>query len=205
MTNKGGQSQDAKVSGDRSGRDLFIVDNSDRGLDGLRYLEEWTGIATAFDIATGLLRDRRPCSTWTASGRSSRRSGSSWAPRSLTGRRRRRCSRRSRAGPTHGHRREPRERRRPSNPFLEGVPAIVEALKSGQIECRVYDRDKFHAKAYITHGEARRGRLAGAGRFEQLHASRSDPERRAEHPDSEPHARSLSSRSGTSEHWEDAD
>ena len=36
-------------------------------------------------------------------------------------------------------------------PFLEGVPAIVEALRSGKIECRVYSKDKFHAKAYITH------------------------------------------------------
>lgn len=35
------------------------------------------------------------------------------------------------------------------NEFLIGVPAIVEALKERRIECRVYDRDKFHAKAYI--------------------------------------------------------
>jgi superfamily II DNA or RNA helicase len=40
------------------------------------------------------------------------------------------------------------------NDFLEGVPAIVEAIRSGQIECRVYRRDKFHAKAYLTHGKA---------------------------------------------------
>ena len=38
------------------------------------------------------------------------------------------------------------------DPFLDGVPAIVEAIAKGQIECRVYNRDKFHAKAYITHG-----------------------------------------------------
>ena len=36
-----------------SGRDLFIVDNSVSGWTGLRYLEEWTGIAKSFDIATG--------------------------------------------------------------------------------------------------------------------------------------------------------
>ena len=40
-----------------------------------------------------------------------------------------------------------------ANPFLHGVPAIVEALRSRQIECRVYDHDKFHAKAYITHAK----------------------------------------------------
>lgn len=36
------------------------------------------------------------------------------------------------------------------NEFLIGVPAVVEAMKSRKIECRVYDNDKFHAKAYIT-------------------------------------------------------
>ena len=38
------------------------------------------------------------------------------------------------------------------NPFLEGVPAVVVAIRDGRIECRVYNRDKFHAKAYITYG-----------------------------------------------------
>ena len=38
-----------------------------------------------------------------------------------------------------------------ANPFLHGVPAILEALRSRQIECRVYDRAKFHAKSSITH------------------------------------------------------
>lgn len=37
------------------------------------------------------------------------------------------------------------------NEFLFGVPAILEALKSGKIECRVFDKSKFHAKAYITY------------------------------------------------------
>ena len=35
------------------GRDLFIVDNSVSGWTALRYLEEWTDIASGFDIATG--------------------------------------------------------------------------------------------------------------------------------------------------------
>ncbi|MCE9544002.1 MAG: DEAD/DEAH box helicase family protein [Planctomycetia bacterium] len=37
------------------------------------------------------------------------------------------------------------------NDFLTGVPAIVEALRSGKILCRVYRKDKFHAKCYLTH------------------------------------------------------
>ena len=36
-----------------TGRGLFIVDNSVAGWTGPRYLEEWAGIARAFDIATG--------------------------------------------------------------------------------------------------------------------------------------------------------
>ena len=39
------------------------------------------------------------------------------------------------------------------NPFLKGIPAVLNALRSRQIECRVYDKDKFHAKSYITHAK----------------------------------------------------
>ena len=35
------------------GRELFIVDNSISDWTGLRYLEEWSSIAKAFDIAAG--------------------------------------------------------------------------------------------------------------------------------------------------------
>jgi len=41
------------VPPESTGRDLFIVDNSVERWTGLRYLEEWCGIAKAFDIATG--------------------------------------------------------------------------------------------------------------------------------------------------------
>ena len=37
------------------------------------------------------------------------------------------------------------------NEFLVGVPAIIDAMKNGKIECRIYDKGKFHAKAYITY------------------------------------------------------
>jgi HKD family nuclease len=37
------------------------------------------------------------------------------------------------------------------NDFLNGVPAIVDAMRDRRIECRVYGKKKFHAKAYITH------------------------------------------------------
>ena len=35
------------------GGELFIVDNSDEAWKGLKYLQDWTEIASAFDIATG--------------------------------------------------------------------------------------------------------------------------------------------------------
>ena len=35
----------------KSGGELFIVDNSDEAWKGLRYLQDWTEIASAFDIA----------------------------------------------------------------------------------------------------------------------------------------------------------
>ena len=37
------------------------------------------------------------------------------------------------------------------NEFLIGIPAIIDAMKARKIECRVFDSDKFHAKAYITY------------------------------------------------------
>lgn len=43
------------------------------------------------------------------------------------------------------------ENEKEKNDFLAGVPSIVEALRSKQIECRVYTKEKFHAKGYITH------------------------------------------------------
>ena len=36
-----------------NGGELFIVDNSDESWKGIKYLHDWTEIASAFDIATG--------------------------------------------------------------------------------------------------------------------------------------------------------
>ena len=130
------------------GRDLFIVDNSVSGWTGLRYLKEWTGIAKAFDIATGyfeigalLALDGK----WQGLDKI----------RILMGAE---TTHRTRKALLEAVRRQATDRLDESleddkepNPFLHGVPAILEALRSGQVECRVYDRDKFHAKTYITH------------------------------------------------------
>jgi superfamily II DNA or RNA helicase len=38
-----------------------------------------------------------------------------------------------------------------TNEFLLGLPAVLDALKTRKIECRVFDKNKFHAKAFITY------------------------------------------------------
>jgi hypothetical protein len=135
---------------ERKGGDLFIVDNSNTGWTGLRYLKEWTDIAKSFDIATGyfdigalleldgkwqqlqkiriLMGDEATQKTRAALFEAIKTRSESFLNNSI-------------------------ELDKEKNPFLNGVPAIVDALKSGQIECRIYNKDKFHAKAYITHAK----------------------------------------------------
>ena len=132
------------------GRDLFIVDNSVSGWTGLRYLEEWSGIAKAFDVATGYFEIG---SLLALDGK--------WQTldkiRILMGAETTHRTRRAILEAVRSRATEQLdlslEGEKEANPFLNGVPAILEALRSGQIECRVYDKEKFHAKAYITHAK----------------------------------------------------
>jgi hypothetical protein len=52
-----------------------------------------------------------------------------------------------------------------SDDFLDGVEVVVQALKSGKIACRVYTRDKFHAKAYIARTAKQTLAMAGSSNF----------------------------------------
>ena len=130
------------------GRELFIVDNSVSGWTGLRYLEEWSGIARAFDIATGyfeigalLALDGK----WQGLDKIRILMGAETTHRT------RKALLEAVRAQTLKILDDSIEADKGANPFLHGVPAILEALRSRQIECRVYDKDKFHAKAYITH------------------------------------------------------
>ena len=135
---------------DSKGRELFIVDNSVSGWTGLRYLEEWSSIAKAFDIATGYFEIGSLLSLdgkWQALHKI----------RILMGAQ---TTQRTRKAILEAVRTEALvrldesiEEDKDPNPFLNGVPGILDALRSGQIECRVYDKAKFHAKAYITHAK----------------------------------------------------
>jgi superfamily II DNA/RNA helicase len=133
----------------KQANELFIVDNSDDDWKVRNYLQEWTEIARSFDIATGYfeigallaldgywqkLEKLRILMGDEVSKRTKQalldgiQSVKSTLDRSI-------------------------EKEKESNDFLQGVPAIVDGLKSGKIECRVYSKDKFHAKAYITHAK----------------------------------------------------
>jgi hypothetical protein len=130
----------------KAGSELFIVDNSDEAWKVVRYLHDWCQLSKAIDIATGYfeisallgLRDE-------------------WQKveqiRILMGDE---VSLRTKASFTEGLAKV-RERldgslesEKSKNDFLVGIPAIVEAIRSGKIACRVYRKAKFHGKAYIT-------------------------------------------------------
>lgn len=134
-------------AGDR--RSLFIVDNSDSDWKVQHYLREWTDLAHKFDIATGYFEIG--------------------ALLALDGHWQKLDAIRILMGDEVSHRTKKafqatvkriRERldgsieaEKGGNDFLNGVDAIVQALERGTIHCRVYNKDKFHAKAYITHGK----------------------------------------------------
>jgi superfamily II DNA or RNA helicase len=133
----------------KSGGDLFIVDNSDADWKVLQYLREWADISHRFDIATGFFEIGALLGLdgeWQKLDRI----------RILMGDE---VSRRTKEALLAGVKAAQAvlnasiEKEKETNDFLQGVPAIVEALKRRQIECRIYNKEKFHAKAYITHAK----------------------------------------------------
>jgi len=138
------------MTSESKGRDLFIVDNSVSGWTGLRYLEEWASIARAFDVATGFFEIGSLLALdgkWQSLEKIRILMGAETTLR--TRKALLEAVRTKTAAQLDGSIEEEKE----ANPFLRGVPAILDALHSGQIECRVYDKAKFHAKAYITHAK----------------------------------------------------
>jgi superfamily II DNA or RNA helicase len=135
---------------DSKGRDLFIVDNSVSGWTGIRYLEEWSSIAKAFDIATGFFEIGSLLALdgkWQTLEKIRILMGAEMTQRT---RKALLDAVRSRAIEILD---DSIENHKEIDPFLHGVPAILDGLRSRQIECKVYDKEKFHAKAYITHAK----------------------------------------------------
>ena len=134
---------------DRGGGELFIVDNSVSGWTGLEYLRQWTEVARSFDVATGffeigalLALDGR----WQQLDKIRILMGDEVSLRTRNAFAEALSRRVGRLDDSLEHEKD-------DNPFLDGTSAVVEALQEGRIECRVYRRDKFHAKAYITHAK----------------------------------------------------
>lgn len=131
----------------KSGGDLFIVDNSDSDWKVRQYLHDWTEIANKMDIATGFFEIGALLSL-----------DGQWQKldelRILMGDQ---VSMRTKKALLAGIEAAKTildssiEKEKETNDFLTGVPAIVEAIGRNRIACRIYTKDKFHAKAYITH------------------------------------------------------
>ena len=130
----------------KTGSELFIVDNSDKDWKVLHYLHDWCQISKVINIATAYfeigallaLKDE-----WQKVEKI----------RILMGDE---VSKRTKEAFQKSFQKIVEnldasiEKEKEKNDFLSGVPAIVAALGS-KIECRVYRKNKFHAKAYITH------------------------------------------------------
>jgi phosphatidylserine/phosphatidylglycerophosphate/cardiolipin synthase-like enzyme len=131
----------------KSASALFIVDNSNEDWKVASYLREWCELSRQIDVATGYfevgallaLKDQ-----WQQLD----------SIRLLMGDE---VSKRTKRAFEEGLRKiatmldSSIEGEKKANDFLAGVPAVVEALRSGKIQCRVYRKDKFHAKCYLTH------------------------------------------------------
>ena len=130
-----------------SGSELFIVDNSEEDWKVLRYLRDWCELSKSIDIATGYFEIGSLLAL-----------DDQWQKvdsiRILMGDE---VSKRTKKAFEQGLRTTIErldasiEEAKCSNDFLTGVPSIVDALKAKKIQCRVYRKDKFHAKCYLTH------------------------------------------------------
>jgi hypothetical protein len=130
----------------KRGRDLFNVGNSVEGRTGLRYLQEWCEIARAFDIATGYFE------IGTLLALDPHRQGLERIripmDADMIDRSRAAILDAIRARAARA-RNDSVEFTKPTHPFSTGAPAVLEALRARQTECRACDRDKLHANAGI--------------------------------------------------------
>ena len=131
----------------KTGSELFIVDNSDDDWKVLRYLRDWCRYSKAIDVATGYFEIGSLLaleSEWKKVDQIRILMGDEVTMRT-------RAAFAAGLASIKGTLDTSLETEKKKNDFLAGVPAIVEGIRSGQILCRVYRKDKFHAKAYLTH------------------------------------------------------
>jgi superfamily II DNA/RNA helicase len=133
-----------------SGSELFIVDNSDADWKVIRYLRDWADISTSFDIATGCFEIG---SLLALEGKWQKLQKIRILMGAETTQRTRQALLEALRKAVTAQLDSSIEKAKDKNDFLDGVPAITNALHTRQIECRVYSKKKFHAKAYITHAK----------------------------------------------------
>ena len=128
---------------------LYIVDNSNEESTVKKYLTEWCSISKQMDIATGYFEIGGLLAL-----------GEEWQKldkvrivlgNEMTKRTKDAIDKANIENVLIERFKESIDHEQEKNDFLIGVPAIIQAMKSGKIECRVYDKSKFHAKAYITY------------------------------------------------------
>lgn len=130
-----------------TGSELFIVDNSDDEWKALRYLHDWCQISRQIDIATAYFEVGSLLGLddeWQKTDHLRILMGDEVSLRT------KRAFEQGLAGIVD-RLEDSIDCAKHVDDFLAGVPAIAEALRSGKIACRVFRKDKFHAKAYITH------------------------------------------------------
>ena len=126
---------------------LYVVDNSSEEQSVKQYLTEWCSVSKQMDIATGYLEiggllDLDP--NWQKLDKIRIILGSEMTKRTKDVIDKVVEALLSRLNDSMDEEQE-------HNEFLIGVPAIVDAMQRRKIECRVFDKNKFHAKAYITY------------------------------------------------------
>ena len=127
--------------------ELFIVDNSDADWKVQQYLAQWCDLASALDIATGYFEIGALLALdgqWQSLDKVRILMGDEVSTRTKQAFDAALARLTQTLEASIEHEKE-------TNDFLTGVAAVVAALKSGKIACRVYRERKFHAKAYITH------------------------------------------------------
>jgi superfamily II DNA or RNA helicase len=129
---------------------LFIVDNSDTDWKVQRYVREWCDLASRIDVATGYFEIGALLALdgqWQKLDQLRILMGDEVSKRTKQA---------LAAGIKAGLEKldQSIEEQKKTDDFLSGADAVVDGLRSGKINCRVYAKEKFHAKAYINHARS---------------------------------------------------
>ena len=128
-------------------QNLYTVDNSTEEQSVKAYLKDWCNVSRQMDIATGYLEIGGLLeldSSWQKMDKIRIILGNEVTKRTQR-------VLKEAVDALLSHLKNSIDNEQEKNEFLLGVPAILDALKTRKIECRIFDKSKFHAKAYITY------------------------------------------------------